>query len=1020
MIVVAPDITGGSVVVTVVAKDCAFLANGRPVPKNGATTFKDIKTLQINYVNSIETQAICTWSNRDNVKIQSGSKFNNFVGMVSGEDADDDVPPLVLEIKGSTIITVVPESSKSMPIYHTIESSTSSYELGFSDSDYITVSRDAFGAGAYGVTFEDRPLKTLHLFGVVPTSANDNSAILIFNKSSDQYTPTTDDSPIATGCKYAEGQTVTAHSGWYARYISVKCKKTSSVSTTTTTNEIDLDPTFKPRKTAPESGNKYYLKKPGTPGSAQPDPKYPTGWNPCILGNSAAAYGRPYPNSVLPNCVGYAVGRFNEIGGYKEIRYLGSTNAENFIVYYAGKGKSLSYSNTPSQGACIVWRKGKVQNGSDGAGHVAIVEEIYKDGSILISQSGWNWKGKSGFGTEKLKASNGWRCSWMNTSYVFIGFIANPGVKYNAINTVLNNTPSGQGSSALDDFINNSQNLVNAGIEVQESASNQNYQYEKELIGKVSDIHGKQLLTIPTLVESPFIEVKIGNYTFGSYTKVGTVENNLSTARVTYPNYMESLRITKINGAVNQYVLTMNYQIQAGDDPNLIDKVFSSVSDSRKITLTYGDWNAPSFVYRNEEAIITKVTSNVDFQQSRIRYVVYCTSSSVSLKSKVYQFGAHSNTKPSKVITDLLNNNTYGLKDIFYGMKDEEGVSRLGLIPSDDKPVDIKPQLDTDIISYLNYLVSCMTSNSSQDAFIKDAAYHLIMKDETSGELSGPYFQIVKVNTKSTTITSLKAYEVNIGFPDNTLVLNFQIVNDNSWAILYNYAQSIDQEQYVYKIDNLGNMRVERSPNVMTSNVFYETTEANKSWWTQMTQFPINATLTIKGLIRPAMLMEYIKINAVFYGQKHISSGLYVITRQEDEVGKGGYKTTLSLTRIAGDEDDLYNIKQTTVVSGNSQQAVNTSTFGAAAGLAAGVNALAGTVVNGLVVGANGLSNNQNDPVTQTNWDIPSSPGIIFNEPTQILVDDSVEVDTGFTGGQIGGGGTSGLVGSGRQHGSNP
>ena len=65
-----------------------------------------------------------------------------------------------------------------------------------------------------------------------------------------------------------------------------------------------------------------------------------------------------------------------------------------------------------------------------------------------------------------------------------------------------------------------------------------------------------------------------------------------------------------------------------------------------------------------------------------------------------------------------------------------------------------------------------------------------------------------------------------------------------------------------------------------------------------MTRFPITATLTIKGLLRSAMLMNYVRINTYFYGQKHISSGLYVITKQEDRIDSAGYRTTLSLTRI--------------------------------------------------------------------------------------------------------------------------
>ena len=78
-------------------------------------------------------------------------------------------------------------------------------------------------------------------------------------------------------------------------------------------------------------------------------------------------------------------------------------------------------------------------------------------------------------------------------------------------------------------------------------------------------------------------------------------------------------------------------------------------------------------------------------------------------------------------------------------------------------------------------------------------------------------------------------------------------------------------------------------------------TQANKNWWTKVTSFPITATVTIKGLLRPAILMSQVHVNVLFYGKKHISSGLYIITRHEDQIDGSGYRTTLSLTRIGGD-----------------------------------------------------------------------------------------------------------------------
>lgn len=96
----------------------------------------------------------------------------------------------------------------------------------------------------------------------------------------------------------------------------------------------------------------------------------------------------------------------------------------------------------------------------------------------------------------------------------------------------------------------------------------------------------------------------------------------------------------------------------------------------------------------------------------------------------------------------------------------------------------------------------------------------------------------------------------------------------------------------------------------MTSNNANRKTMAEDiSWYTKITQFPIGATLTVQGLLRPATLMQYLRLNVIFPGgegsrgeRKHISSGLYIVTKQTDVINEQGYRTTLELTKISGDE----------------------------------------------------------------------------------------------------------------------
>lgn len=121
---------------------------------------------------------------------------------------------------------------------------------------------------------------------------------------------------------------------------------------------------------------------------------------------------RYYKNGFgMPNCTAYAEGRYNEIHGKQ--MYLPYGNAEDWYP----NAKSFKYGNTPKVGAVICWRKGKSGTSSDGAGHVAVVERINDDGSILTSNS--NYKGTN-FYLKTFSPSNNY---YLGSAYTFQGFI---------------------------------------------------------------------------------------------------------------------------------------------------------------------------------------------------------------------------------------------------------------------------------------------------------------------------------------------------------------------------------------------------------------------------------------------------------------------------------------------------------------------------------------------------------------------------------------------------------------------
>jgi len=166
---------------------------------------------------------------------------------------------------------------------------------------------------------------------------------------------------------------------------------------------------FTPRKTKPRD-NKYYIRQ------------VSGGYNAAIQG---------YPTDphadVLSNCVGYANGRFNEIGGYGKCKYQIHCNAENFIE--VAKSLGLIISTKPVPGGIMVWQYGTL-SGIDGCGHVEVVEQIIDANTIYTSASNWGGTDAKGTAFMNVRRSN-LNGRWgLGSGFKFRGCIVNPAVKY--------------------------------------------------------------------------------------------------------------------------------------------------------------------------------------------------------------------------------------------------------------------------------------------------------------------------------------------------------------------------------------------------------------------------------------------------------------------------------------------------------------------------------------------------------------------------------------------------------------
>jgi len=110
----------------------------------------------------------------------------------------------------------------------------------------------------------------------------------------------------------------------------------------------------------------------------------------------------------LPNCVGYAWGRFCEGGG---VTYC-NLSRNNASTFWGRTSDGYSRGQTPAVGAVVCYAGGRT-----GAGHVEIVEQVNSDGSYISSAS--DYSGRWWYRSTRWPGRNLGNLIWQ-------GFIYNP------------------------------------------------------------------------------------------------------------------------------------------------------------------------------------------------------------------------------------------------------------------------------------------------------------------------------------------------------------------------------------------------------------------------------------------------------------------------------------------------------------------------------------------------------------------------------------------------------------------
>ena len=386
-------------------------------------------------------------------------------------------------------------------------------------------------------------------------------------------------------------------------------------------------------------------------------------------------------------------------------------------------------------------------------------------------------------------------------------------------------------------------------------------------------VSGAQLPVALNPIEVPFIEMTLGGHTFGLRSADG------------YPNYINGLNVVRTNGSMNEYTLNLVHQVSPGRNPNFIDELLAANSYN-KIQIKYGDANS-NVVFIDSSALLTGSSVKFDFASSQISYAVRATSSVITTATHKLNYPAITD-KPSNVIRTLINNSATGLAEAFPKMRDANFVSQNNLIPNNDSVVSLEGVSNINSLNYLKQLVAAMTSTTSTSS-----TYYLILQDD--------YFKIYEIDSANAAYDA-SVYEVNLNYPDDNQIFSFNADTDFAWPIAYNYSGDVTEYNY-----NIGTNGIEtyHSTPALVDFTSSQKQSTNDNWWKQVTEFPTKATLECRGLLSPLLLMTYIKVNVLYYGQERLTSGVYIVTGQEDILTGAGYRTRLSLLRVAGPQQHL-------------------------------------------------------------------------------------------------------------------
>lgn len=222
----------------------------------------------------------------------------------------------------------------------------------------------------------------------------------------------------------------------------------------------------------------------------------------------------------------------------------------------------------------------------------------------------------------------------------------------------------------------------------------------------------------------------------------------------------------------------------------------------------------------------------MNIQDASISYDISCISIAFAANAGKITFPAVV-AKPSTVLKRVFSEPRYGLATLFPGMRFLDRPTHQNLIASDDKEVSL-PQQTMSALDYVKYLVNSMTGEKDTDtsSLTSSTRYIFRILDDIGGTYGGPVVQVRPISRNLRDLNSQEVYEVDVGMPKGNPILSFDVAEDQTYSLYYNFASQIGQPTEQYRIDDSGALTRVYSPLLSQSADSRLTHPVDKTWWT--------------------------------------------------------------------------------------------------------------------------------------------------------------------------------------------